>query len=123
MAVIVGIVEEALRREGLLPHVDCPVHEGGCTTDGEDDGVFVVKGHGFEGHCFGAHEPVALYMIILLASCWFGVDAQRVSRCEVEKRPSVEVELDGREVGWKSRIAIFPDFGEVVRLCRALRRC
>ena len=50
--------EEIFRSGGRGVEVDGPVHEGLATADGEDDGVHVVDGDGFDDHCFCAVAPV-----------------------------------------------------------------
>ena len=54
------VYQEVFWRGGGGVEIDGPVHECLAAADGEDYGVHVVNGDGFDNHCFCSVAPVGV---------------------------------------------------------------
>lgn len=97
MAEVAGIIEEPFGRGGIGVEVDSPIHEGGCAPDGENDGVDVVHGHGFDDHSLGAGSPVGVDVSIAFGTLGLVIDSLGILGCEAEKRPGGDVSVSVSE--------------------------
>lgn len=104
VAQVARVVEEAARADGRHVEVDGPVHKGGGAADGEDDGVHVVHGDGFDAHGLGAGAPVGRDVSVALGAARVVVDALRVLRGEADDGPGGDVAIWNQSVDLEERM-------------------